>query len=151
MTSSSIRGSDEPNLDSNPEVIGELTLNGHRYLIVNRGSGLGAGFSSAVCFQLNGVTCTILDEAAIPQHEVDLMDILTERELQIAAFVAHGRPNKQIAHRLHISEWTVSAHLRRIFAKLGVRSRAAMVYRCAPLLQHQQDSGARGHCAVRSG
>ncbi|HUM91481.1 MAG TPA: LuxR C-terminal-related transcriptional regulator [Candidatus Competibacter sp.] len=46
-----------------------------------------------------------------------------------------GRLNKQIADRLHISEWTVSTHLRRIFAKLGVRSRAAMVYRCAPLIE----------------
>ena len=51
-----------------------------------------------------------------------------------------GRLNKQIADKLHISklhisEWTVSTHLRRIFAKLGVRSRAAMVYRCAPLVE----------------
>jgi DNA-binding CsgD family transcriptional regulator len=28
---------------------------------------------------------------------------------------------------LHISSWTVSTHLRRIFTKLGVSSRAAMV------------------------
>jgi len=59
----------------------------------------------------------------------------TERELRIATLVAMGRLNKQIADQLHISEWTVSTHLRRIFAKLGVRSRAAMVYRCAPLIE----------------
>jgi DNA-binding CsgD family transcriptional regulator len=55
--------------------------------------------------------------------------------LQIAAFVAAGHPNKQIASRLHISEWTVSTHLRRIFMKLGVDSRAAMVYRCSNVLK----------------
>lgn len=62
-------------------------------------------------------------------------EILTERESQIAALVALGHSNKQVAHQLHISEWTVSAHLRRIFIKLGVDSRAAMVYHCASLIQ----------------
>lgn len=58
------------------------------------------------------------------------VDILTRRELQIVMHVAEGKVNKQIADCLHISEWTVSTHLRRIFVKLGVDSRAAMVYRC---------------------
>ena len=55
---------------------------------------------------------------------------LTARELQIAALVADGRVNKEIAAELCISEWTVSTHLRRIFAKLGVDRRAAMVSKC---------------------
>ncbi|MBK8255355.1 MAG: response regulator transcription factor [Polyangiaceae bacterium] len=55
---------------------------------------------------------------------------LTRRETQIARLVAEGLVNKQIAHQLAISEWTVSTHLRRIFAKLGVETRAAMVLRC---------------------
>jgi DNA-binding CsgD family transcriptional regulator len=61
---------------------------------------------------------------------VPLGELLTARELQIVALVAEGRPNKQIASELHISEWTVSTHLRRIYAKLDVDSRAAMVTRC---------------------
>ena len=63
--------------------------------------------------------------------EVDPADVLTGRELQIVALVAAGRSNKEVAVRLHISEWTVSTHLRRVFAKLRVDSRAAMVFRCA--------------------
>jgi DNA-binding CsgD family transcriptional regulator len=59
-----------------------------------------------------------------------LGEILTARELQIAALVAEGRVNKQIGAELKISEWTVSTHLRRIFAKLNVDTRAAMVSRC---------------------
>jgi hypothetical protein len=43
--------------------------------------------------------------------------------------VAQGHPNKVIAAVLNISCWTVCTHLRRIFAKLGVGSRAAMVAR----------------------
>jgi DNA-binding CsgD family transcriptional regulator len=55
---------------------------------------------------------------------------LTAREAQIARLVADGLVNKQIASELRISEWTVATHLRRIFAKLGVETRAAMVSRC---------------------
>ena len=57
-------------------------------------------------------------------------ELLTPRELQIVALVAEGHVNKQVADVLRISEWTVSTHLRRIFAKLGVDTRAAMVSRC---------------------
>ena len=39
--------------------------------------------------------------------------------------VANGLPNKAIADVLDVSLWTVGTHLRRIFAKLGVNSRAA--------------------------
>ncbi len=64
----------------------------------------------------------------------DTANFLTERETQIAALVAKGNSNKQIANQLSISIWTVSTHLRRIFVKLGVDTRAAMVYRCTDLL-----------------
>jgi DNA-binding CsgD family transcriptional regulator len=47
--------------------------------------------------------------------------------------VALGRQNKVIAAVLNISSWTVCTHLRRIFAKLGVTSRAAMVAKVADI------------------
>lgn len=52
---------------------------------------------------------------------------LSPREQEIARMVAKGHTNQAIADVLGISAWTVSTHLRRIFAKLGVNSRAAMV------------------------
>ena len=72
-----------------------------------------------------------------PPSEADApaaAEVLTGRELQIAALVASGLLNKEIAVRLHISEWTVCAHLRRIYSKLRVSTRAAMVYRCGRLV-----------------
>jgi DNA-binding CsgD family transcriptional regulator len=54
---------------------------------------------------------------------------LSPREQEIARMVAKGHPNKVIAEVLNISCWTVCTYLRRIFAKLGVASRAAMVAR----------------------
>ena len=63
-----------------------------------------------------------------------IVDLLTARELQIIALVAEGRVNKQIADALRISEFTVATHLRRIFTKLGVDTRAAMVSKCLKAL-----------------
>lgn len=60
-------------------------------------------------------------------HGNDHAASLTKREKEIATLVAEGKVNKQIAYQLKISEWTVSTHLRRIFVKLGVNSRANMV------------------------
>ena len=54
---------------------------------------------------------------------------LSPRELAIARLIAKGMPNKCIGDILEISPWTVATHLRRIFVKLGVTSRAAMVAR----------------------
>lgn len=60
---------------------------------------------------------------------------LTLRERQIVESVQRGRVNKQIASELGISEHTVSTHLRRIFRKLGVDTRAAMVHAYAALAE----------------
>ncbi|MFF3890343.1 AAA family ATPase [Streptomyces sp. NPDC001914] len=51
---------------------------------------------------------------------------LTPREREIAALAATGLGNKQIAARLLISPRTVAAHLRNVFPKLGLSSRAAL-------------------------
>src|SRR5262245_27981116 len=54
---------------------------------------------------------------------------LSPRELAIARLIAKGLPNKCIGDILEISQWTVATHLRRMFVKLGVTTRAAMVAR----------------------
>lgn len=51
---------------------------------------------------------------------------LTPQELQIAMLVAAGLTNKQIAGRLQLSPRTVAAHLRQVFPKLEITSRAGM-------------------------
>jgi len=52
---------------------------------------------------------------------------LSPREREIAVLVAQGHPSKTIAAILGISVWTVMTHVRRIYARFGVQSRAAMV------------------------
>jgi DNA-binding CsgD family transcriptional regulator len=72
--------------------------------------------------EVDGVRCLLL---RIPEAQAPL----SPREHEIARMVAKGYPNKTIATVLDISTWTVASHLRRVFSKLGVSSRAAMVAR----------------------
>ena len=58
-------------------------------------------------------------------------DLLTARELQIAVLFAQGLAHKAISRRLGTSSITVSAHLRRVYAKLGVRRRSTLAARIA--------------------
>jgi DNA-binding CsgD family transcriptional regulator len=51
---------------------------------------------------------------------------LTPAEARVAALVAEGRTNREAAATLFVSERTIEGHLSRIFAKLGVRSRAEL-------------------------
>jgi DNA-binding NarL/FixJ family response regulator len=52
---------------------------------------------------------------------------LTERERQIAALVATGLSNEEIAARLVLSPATVKTHVNRAMVKVGARDRAQLV------------------------
>lgn len=52
---------------------------------------------------------------------------LTARELDVLVAIGQGLSNTEIAHALFISELTVKSHIGRIFAKLGLRDRAAAI------------------------
>jgi DNA-binding CsgD family transcriptional regulator len=86
---------------SGEEVVFDVQTNGHRFLLVHM--------------------------PVISRPTPDL----SPREIEIVRMVALGHPNKIIADVLGISCWTVGTYLRRIFAKLGVGSRAAMIARMA--------------------
>ncbi|MBI5301001.1 MAG: response regulator transcription factor [Chloroflexi bacterium] len=52
--------------------------------------------------------------------------ILTRREREIAALVATGASNKEIAYQLTISDKTVKNILTKVFVKTGTRSRTEL-------------------------
>jgi DNA-binding NarL/FixJ family response regulator len=73
----------------------------------------------------------------------DGIEGLTQRELAVARLVHDRHTNKEIARRLYLSEKTVEAHLRNIFAKLRVSSRVAV----ARELERPGRAGAAGATA----
>jgi DNA-binding CsgD family transcriptional regulator len=54
---------------------------------------------------------------------------LTAAERRVAALVADGRTNREVAAALFLGERTVASHLTHIYAKLGVRSRTELARR----------------------
>jgi DNA-binding NarL/FixJ family response regulator len=71
---------------------------------------------------------------------------LTRREAEVAALIGEGRTNRQIAAQLVVSERTVDAHLRNMFAKLDVSSRAAV----AAALASDGSIPAEGRVGIRA-
>ena len=60
------------------------------------------------------------------RREAAAIDELTPQERQIAQLLAEGRTTRQAAAALFISPKTVEYHLRHVYLKLGIRSRAAL-------------------------
>jgi ATP/maltotriose-dependent transcriptional regulator MalT len=76
------------------------------------------------------------------EHPADPTPRLSERELEVAALVAQGQSNPQIARALYLSPRTVEGHLRRIFPKLGVASRSQVAAEFARTLAGESGAAA---------
>jgi DNA-binding CsgD family transcriptional regulator len=131
-----------------PGLAGRITLGGRQFDVVLATGHPSAGAQDICRFEIDGVQLAVRPDHAPDQAEdrsQDLAARLTARELQVAVLVAQGHATKNIAYQLQISEWTVGTYIRRLFAKLGCDSRAAMVYHCAPLIEanagHQRPRG----------
>ena len=59
------------------------------------------------------------------QHNLERY-ALSPRECEVVMLVHYGYSNRRIADQLFLTEYTVEDHFKRIFAKLGVRSRTAL-------------------------
>jgi DNA-binding NarL/FixJ family response regulator len=54
---------------------------------------------------------------------------LTPREREVAALVARGLTNRQVADHLHVHAETVKKHVARILAKAGCANRTELAFR----------------------
>ena len=69
-------------------------------------------------------------EAAVPvartRRASTGWEALTDAERRVADLVAAGLANREVAERLFLSRYTVETHLKHVFVKLGVSSRAEL-------------------------
>jgi DNA-binding CsgD family transcriptional regulator len=79
----------------------------------------------------HGRVAIVLDRAAGPRVAALRLEAhgVTPREREIAALLAHGRSNADIATTLVLSPYTVQDHIKSLFEKTGVSSRRELVAR----------------------
>jgi len=75
----------------------------------------------------NAVANRVLDMLTGTTTPKEFYDGLTVREIEILKLLATGQANKQIAHRLHISEKTVRNHVSHMYEKLRIYDRSQAV------------------------
>jgi len=116
-------------------IVGDFCINNHCYQIINLDKNISKLKNltqkkiELTRFKIKEQILAIIEVEKLVNDDSDIIPVLTNREIQVANFVAIGYCNKEIAKRLNISTCTVSSYLRRIFTKLKVDSRAAMVYK----------------------
>jgi DNA-binding NarL/FixJ family response regulator len=77
--------------------------------------------------QMLDETFKLAQQAVKPAPDLKPLEILTEREKEIAFAVGEGKSNRQIADLYAISEPTVKTHLTNIFKKLELKDRVGLV------------------------
>ncbi len=78
------------------------------------------------CRTLLMVTIEELKGVKIDEKSLEKAYCLTQREIEIVAWVVEGLKNSEIADRLFISELTVKKHIQNIFEKMGVKNRTSL-------------------------
>jgi LuxR family maltose regulon positive regulatory protein len=69
-----------------------------------------------------------LDAIAQPSAaEAQLVEPLSDREIEVLECISEGLSNREIAQRLTIALSTVKSHTRNIYSKMGVNSRTQAI------------------------
>jgi DNA-binding CsgD family transcriptional regulator len=81
--------------------------------------------SEAAAARLDGEAVrAVLEAAGHERRRGEWAAGLTDREVEVLRRVARGATNRQVAAELHISEETARNHIKHIYEKAGVSTRA---------------------------
>jgi LuxR family maltose regulon positive regulatory protein len=73
------------------------------------------------------------DSTQMQSPETELVEPLSEREIEVLQLIAEGLTNQEVASRLFLAVSTVKVHTRNIYGKLGVTNRTQAVARARAL------------------
>ena len=89
--------------------------------------GVGADFARTVLGEVRKAWPTPSEPAAKLMTNQQLIDPLTNRELDVLELLVERLQYKELAERLNVSNQTIKTHLKHIYQKLGVNGRQAAV------------------------
>lgn len=117
--------------DDDPYVFAALQAGASGYLLKTGGSDELVHAVHAVAAGESALSPTVARKlvqraTGVPTRD-EMVEPLTERELEVLRFAAKGMGNKQIAVELSISDRTVQGHLANIYSKLHVTTRTEAV------------------------
>ena len=82
-----------------------------------------------ICRRLPISNPSFQEEQSALNADLQLLDPLTRRQIELLGLVNAGLSNQQIADRINVTLTTVKGHLQKLYAKFGVSSRAAALAR----------------------
>jgi LuxR family maltose regulon positive regulatory protein len=97
--------------------------------------GLAPGFTGRLlaAFDLEREGATNISEVMADTAVEEIIEPLSEREIEVLQLIAVGFSNRQVAQELYLSMSTVKAHTYNIYGKLGVHSRTQAVAKARAL------------------
>lgn len=72
-------------------------------------------------------------EDPVEIRSVEMVDPLSQREMEVLMLIASGASNAEIAQELYITVGTTKNHVKNIYSKLNVHSRAQAIVRSRKL------------------
>ena len=78
-----------------------------------------------VLYRESNSVCLLLEQRAKSLAPDNARGLLTQRQIEVLAWVARGKTNAEIAKILSLKPGTIGKYLERIFPKLGVENRTA--------------------------
>lgn len=100
-----------------------------------RACAVGGQYEASIMLLIERASREDVVRSALASHS------LTPREAEVAGLVLRGYSNRRIAHHLVLTEYTVEDHLKRIFAKVGVRSRSALSSKILGIRDKEEAAG----------